>query len=129
MTTIEILALIAAVLVLVKFVLILISPKFWMKVATSLMKQNLLMQIIYFVLALIVGYYLYMAGVTIVEVFGLMLFFGLLYGFSMFFFPKAAVDFIKDFPKNRNKLILKAWLPWLIWIVLSLWVLYALFLA
>lgn len=127
MTTIEILALIAAILVLLKFVLILISPKFWMKLATSIMKQNLLMQIIYFLLALVVGYYLYSAGVTIVQLFGLMLFFSLLYGFSMMFFPKPMHEFVKDFPKDRKKLVLKAWLPWLIWVVLALWTLYALF--
>ncbi len=59
MTPIEIIATVLAVFILVKILVILISFESWLKIAEPLLKKRALATIIYSLLAIIVGYYVF----------------------------------------------------------------------
>ncbi len=59
MAPIEILATFFAVFVIVKLVVVTVKPGLWMKWAKGILKNELLITLIYFVFAVIVGYYIF----------------------------------------------------------------------
>ncbi|MFQ5916429.1 MAG: hypothetical protein ACE5I0_01310 [Candidatus Binatia bacterium] len=123
MTPIEILATIFAVFVIVKLVVVTVKPGLWMKWAEGMLKNELLITLIYFVLAVIIGYYIF-AELTVVQVAAVTLWVSMLIGIGF-------VPYSKILLKLRDELvsvgISKAWLAMLIWAVLAIWVLYAVF--
>lgn len=58
MTSLEILTLIFAIVVLIKILVFIINPKLLMKVAEGMLKKIALVTIVYLILAIIVGYYI-----------------------------------------------------------------------
>lgn len=123
MAPIEILATIFAVFVIVKLVVVSVKPGLWMKWAKGMLKNELLITLIYFVLAVIVGYYVF-AELTVVQVAAVTLWVSMLIGIGF-------VPYSKILLKTSDELlsvgISKAWLSMLIWAVLAVWVLYAVF--
>lgn len=126
MTPIEIIAFILVLLVLVKLIVILINPKSWQKTTQALIGKPILTIVVSLVLAAVVLYYL-LAELTIVQIFAVMAFLALLMMLSMAAYSKEFLTMAKKILKDRSALK-KCWLPIAIWIVLMLWVLYALFL-
>ena len=114
--TIEILATILVVIVGIKFLVLAIKPKKWFSFAESLYKNVKAMQIISLILAGVILYYLLLAGVTITEIFAIMLFLSFLMMIQMAPFAKKWMKSIK--PKDIFK---KNWLPVIIWLVLLIW--------
>ncbi len=123
MTPIEILATIFAVFVIVKLVVVSVKPGLWMKWAKVMLKNELLITLIYFVLAVIIGYYIF-AELTVVQVAAVTLWVSMLIGIGF-------VPYSKILLKTSDELlsvgISKAWLSMLIWAGLAIWVLYAVF--
>jgi hypothetical protein len=123
MTPIEILATIFAVFVIVKLVIVIAKPGLWMKWAEAMLKNEVMITLIYFVLAVIVGYYIF-AELTVVQVAAVTLWVSMLIGIGF-------VPYSKILLKLSDELvsvgISKAWLAMLIWAVLAIWVLYAVF--
>jgi len=124
--TIEIFALIIAVLVLVKILVILIKPKAWMNFAESLWKMPMLVMIVGLILAGVVLYYLMQSGIGLVQIFGVMLFVVLLSAVTMAVYAKDFISMAKKLVKDRQ-FMSKGWLPILIWVVLAVWVLIEIF--
>jgi len=123
MTPIEILATIFAVFVIVKLVVVSVKPGLWMKWAKGMLKNELLITLIYFVLAVIIGYYIF-AEMTVVQVAAVTLWVSMLIGIGF-------VPYSKILLKTSDELlsvgISKGWLSMLIWAVLAIWVLYVVF--
>ncbi len=124
MSVIQNMAVIVAVLTLVKLVWVYFSPKSWMdNVTKPLFKMN---QFVWLVLAAIAGYYV-LQMLTIVEVFAVFLFMVPLMAMSYSVFSKEFLE-LADKLIRKKDLWQRTWLIWLVWIVLSLWVLKEIFL-
>jgi len=123
MAPIEILATFFAVFVIVKLVVVTVKPGLWMKWAKGILKNELLITLIYFVFAVIVGYYIF-AELTVVQVAAVTLWVSMLIGIGF-------IPYLKILLKTSDELlsvgISKTWLSMLIWAVLAVWVLYAVF--
>ena len=122
MTPIETMALLVVLLGLIKLAVILSSPQKWMLVARAFYSRPKFTTA--FSVALIaISLYLLLAELTIIQIFASMVFFmGLmLMGFSAYSKEMLALSqkMLKD--KNSPK---KAWLSIVVWLALSVWVLY-----
>jgi hypothetical protein len=119
----KVLATIFAVAVLVKLTLIICKPDLWMKLLDLIMKKYVRTMVIYMMLAAIVGYYV-LTTIHIIDVAAVMLFTSLLIGVSLAPYSTSLLKLREDVMSVG---IGKAWLPMLIWGILALWVLYAVF--
>jgi hypothetical protein len=120
MTSIEVLATIFAVLVLVKLAFIRTNPKAWMNFAQPILRNSVVALSVYLVLAAVVGYFIF-SSMTIVQVGAVMLFTSLLMGVGLA--PYSQV-ILKVGQEMLTEGVEKAWLSMLIWTCISLWVLY-----
>lgn len=125
MNALELFAVIFAVLILVKLIVVLINPQVWMdKVVTPIYGNPTLFMIIFVILAVVVGYYL-LPFVSVVEVGAVGLFIALLAGIGILPYSKSLL------PKMKEEVIRmgvsRAWLSITIWLVISLWILYSVF--
>ena len=124
MTPIEIIALLVALLTVIKVIVLLINKEAWMRVPEAIFKQPMVTMIISLILSLVVLYYL-LAEITIVQIFAVI-------GFLMFLIMSMFAAYSKEVMAMANKLIKskdmfgRSWLPSLIWLAMSVWVLYIL---
>ena len=125
MTPIEICALIFAILVLVKLIVISINPRKWMDLAETLLKSHGYFSIVYLILAVIVGYYL-MQELTVIQIVSAMLFTMLLAGLTMMQYPGPILKLSRETLKDK-KVLSKNWFSVLIWIAIAVYTLYLLF--
>ena len=124
-TSIEIFALIIAVVIAVKIISILISPRAWMRLGKGIFAIPILTMIISLILAGVVLYYL-LQTLNIVQIFGVMLFVILLAATTLSTYVKEVMPAFEKLLKTK-KLLRKAWLSIIIWIALVIWVLVVLF--
>lgn len=122
-TPIEWFAFILAVFGLIKIVVILIDPNKWMNFASSIWSKPALTSFISLLLAAGVLYYL-LLELTIVQIFAAMLLFMLI--FAMGIAPYAK-DFIAFGRKMIRRTMKDSWFYIIIWLALTFWVLYSLF--
>lgn len=120
--TIEILALIIAVVAAIKILVILVKPRAWLGVVKAVYKSPMITMIISVILAAVVLYYLNNSGISIVQIFAVMLFIALLGAVGVSAYYKEVSGVISNMLKDR-KILKKAWLSILIWILLIIWVL------
>lgn len=123
MTAIETIAGIVAILSLVKILVLLIDRSKWHKhVVKPVFGSNSgLTSVITLVLAAVVLYYL-LQSLTIVHIFAVMAFFGLLIMFGFVHYQKELMGFVdKIYKKDFGGWL---WFYIVIWVVLSVWVLY-----
>ncbi len=126
MTPVEILALIFAVAVLGKILVMLVKPKLMVKVVDKmLLKNHPLLALVYLAGAVVVGYYL-LQTMTIVELAAATMFVALLIGFSYMAHAKIFAKSAKEFLKGKNPLK-KCWFQVIIWVLFAVWVLYTLY--
>ena len=122
MTPIEIIAVAFAVIVLVKALVYLISPKALMEKGSKLMKMTWFMHIFYIVLLVAVGYYVFDA-LGIVNVLAVMFFAHVIIGMLFVQYPKQWLNWAKALLKDK----VRVWLFFLVYIILAGWGLYAVF--
>ena len=123
---IDIFALIVAVVILIKILVILIKPSAWMSFAESLWKMPALVLVVGLVLAGVVLYYLMQSGISLVQIFAVMLLIVLLSAVTMAVYAKDFISMGKKLVRDRNFLS-KGWLSIIIWIALAIWVLIKIF--
>lgn len=125
MNPIEIMALIIAVLGIVKLVFIFANPKAWVKVVDFVYAKPNVTGALSALLALIILFFL-VQEITIVQIFAVMLFvmFLILIKFSVYAKDLKALS---HKVLNDKNLIRKAWLAVVIWLILIIWVLYEIF--
>ncbi len=119
MSPIEILAIIFAVLTLVKLLITNIFPKTQIKIAKAILNRPTLTGIISFILSLIVGYYI-LTTLSIVQVAATMLLLSLLIGVAYSVYSKKLLSLIVEIVKEKRK----AWLVMSIWAVIAIWILF-----
>ncbi len=122
METIEILALAAAVLLLVKVIFNLAKPKTAIKKVEMIMKNENLAIGLYVALAVITGY-IVIAAIGIVNAFAAALFGASLVGLTLMMYPDKVLTLTRAMFKDKNKMIF----PMIVWAVLALWTLYVLY--
>ena len=123
MTPLEIIATIFAVFVLVKLIIVTISPNFWMKVAGAVLKGHMVTMVIYLVLAGIVGHFVF-SSLTIIQIAAVMLLTSLLTGIGLAPYSRALLTLGEEMVREG---ISKAWPAMVIWAVLATWVLFTVF--
>jgi hypothetical protein len=124
-TAIEWIALVLAVLVLVKIIVILVSKKSWLPVTKKVYGSPGIWGFVFLILAAIVFWFL-IQELSIVQIVAVGALISLLMGVGIMGYSKDVLPFIdKVLKKSFNGW---TWLSIIIWIVLSLWVLWELFL-
>ncbi len=129
MTPVEIMALIVAVFVGFKLLMILISPKSWMGIVetVTIWKNPIPTILVSIVLAAVTLMYL-LQELTIVQIFATTLFVMFLMIISLSSCAKATLALEKQvFKEIGVKLSMEAWLAIIVWGILTIWVLWALF--
>ena len=122
MEIIEIVALVAAVLLLIKAVVNLIKPKLAIKKAEKILKNEALAIGLYIALAVNVGYVV-ISALGIVTAFAAALFGASLVGLTLIMYPQEVLKLTRKILKDRNRMIF----PMIVWVVLALWTLYELY--
>lgn len=121
MTSIEIMALILAVFGLIKLIIVLVKPETWMKISDALLKKNIIVAIIYVILAIITGYYL-LQNLTIIEIGATMLFTSILIAIAW-------IPYSDELMQLKHRLIKdglrKSWVAIIIWMFLFVWIIYS----
>ena len=117
--------LVFSIIVVVKLVTVIFSPKTWFNIVKPLYKSHIVLFVVELILAAILFYYLLM-NLTIIQIFGAIVLGALLTGMTFAVYGKETLDWAKKLLREKT-LIKKAWLPILIWLVLVIWVLVELF--
>lgn len=120
MFSVEILAWIVAVVIVVKFLVIFVKPKTWASVIDFVYAKPWLLTIVSLILAYLVLQSLLDSGITIVQIFAVLLFLSLLAASTASVYSKDVTALGKKLLKDRN-ILKKAWLPILVWIALTVW--------
>jgi len=115
---VEIMALIVVILGAVKIITFLIKPSAWMPVVEKAYRWPILTMIVSLVLAVIVLNYLMEAGITIVQIFAVVLFIALLAWVSLASYSKDVVAMGRKVLKDRA-FLKKAWVSIVIWVILG----------
>lgn len=120
MTAIENIAWIVIIVATIKMLVLLVSPMSWMNFASKFYKNKGLAKIVSLALAVVIFYYLYMAGITVVQILAVTAFVGMLLVLGL-------ADEFEYFIKKYQAMVKKGnlwkeyWLYTLIWIVLLIW--------
>ncbi len=120
--SLEFIALIFAILVIIKFIFVVTNKKFLVSLGRPFYKNSNAFSLFYLILAGIVLFFL-LQKLTIIEIFAAAFFAGLL-------MKSALIAYGTDFLKAAEKAIYKKNLPWtlwleiIIWLALSVWILY-----
>ena len=122
-TPVEIIALIMVILFFVKMLYMYTNPRAWFSF-TKYMYSGRATTIIALVLGIVIGYYLFQE-LSIVQVFAVMAFMSALMVIGVTAFSKEIIALADKV--LRKKVVQKAWPSTLIWVFLSLWVLWELF--
>jgi hypothetical protein len=117
----EIAALVLAVLVLVKVLVVSFNARAWMKVVRFLYSNRALLFIVELVLAAVLFYYL-IQQMTIVQIMSVVALGALLTGMVFAVYARETIAWASKF-LNSKSLMKRAWLPILIWLALVIWTL------
>ena len=121
MDSLEVLAVIFAVMVLVKFAALLVSPVSWMNTAGAMLQYPRACTWVYAVLAAVVGYYVF-TRMDIVEVVSAMLLTSLLMGVALGPYSRTILRLGKEIAGEGFG---RLWPSMAIWVVIAVWALYA----
>jgi hypothetical protein len=127
MTPIEIIAAICAVSALIKFVVIYFKIDAWRDAAKFMIDRYQYLTGVYLVISAVLFYYLYQV-LTVSQIFVGMMLGMCMFGLFLAQHPKMMRKWGHDMLSTGQNIFRKAWLAMLLWTVLSLWVLWELFL-
>jgi len=125
MTPIEIIALIMALFVLIKLIVVTINPRRWFNKHTSKFWGGNILMILAFIVAAISLFFL-LQELTIIQIWATMFFSLALIIMGLAPFSKYMVEVERKWFLETNS-VKKGWFAAIIWAVISVWVLYALF--
>ena len=126
MTPIEIMALIAAIIVPIKIIMLLRSQKSWFNTVTRRFWGNATVTTILSLIVVIVTLYYLLQELTIVQIWAVMLFAMALISLGLAPFSKYMLDVEQKWFTETNVLKI-GWFAAIVWLVLIIWVLYTLF--
>lgn len=120
MSPIEIMALVFALMLLIKIIIVVLNPKALVKTGNAFLGKEGITKFAFLVLTIITGYYL-LQKLTIVEVGAAMLFTTFLMAITFFTYWSIMVQVRKKVAKEG---VGKAWLSLILWTAVALWILY-----
>ncbi len=123
MDALEVLAVIFGVVVLVKLAAVLASPVSWMNTAGAMLQYPRVCTSVYAALAAVVGYYVF-ARMDIIEVVSVMLLTSFLMGIGLGPYSRSILKLGKEMAGEGFG---KSWPSMVIWAVIAVWALYAVF--
>ena len=126
MTAIEIIAVIFAVLVLIKMAFVLTVPMKWMKFGKWALKKSWITTLVYLGLITWVGYYI-LLDMTVVQVAAVTMLVALLGGLGFIPYSSEFMKMGEKMLKNKENMIKKNLLVIIIWIYFAIWVLVSVF--
>lgn len=125
MTPIEIIALLGAIIVPVKFVMILKGQGFWFKTVTSRYWGNAMATTLLSLVAVLITLVFLLQELTIVQIWAAAVFSMALVSLALAPFSRFMLEVERKWFTETN--VLKTgWIPAVVWILLIAWVLYAL---
>jgi|SaaInlV_200m_DNA_2_1039689.scaffolds.fasta_scaffold00689_7 hypothetical protein len=113
-------ALIFMAIAAIKIIVILISPGKWNNVIKTTWANSGLIMGISLILAAASLYYLIQGGITIIQIFAVLLFLTFLMASGIAIYKKEVIKLADKLMKDK-KIIKKSWLYILIWIALIIW--------
>lgn len=119
-TPVEWIALIVIAVSAIKMIVLLVNPKAWMNFAKGIYKNPVLVQVVGFILAVIVLWYLIKGGITIVQILAVTAFVALLVFVGIASEVEALIKKYEGLIKRGN-ILKEYWLYALIWAVLIIW--------
>jgi len=126
MTPVEWIAVIISIWVFVKFIILSVNPKGFLKWGAKMWsKDTKFLKYLYLVLFFLIAY-LVLQEITIVQFFVAMLAGMMLMSHTFTHYPKVMKTYISQFRKSKNPNA-KIMFDWLIWFVIAAWVLKTLF--
>ena len=125
MSVIEVMAFVLVLAVLVKTYFVFKKPKSCIRLLKRVYSNNLFISMVALILAAVSLYFLVISGITILEIFSVILFlcFLCMMGFSPY--SKNLIKFVEEVFKDK-KFLKKSWVFLLIWILLVVWALFEL---
>ncbi|MBI2146543.1 hypothetical protein HYU22_04345 [Candidatus Woesearchaeota archaeon] len=114
--TIEILAAILIAVSIIKLLVLSFSPKSWLGLARQLYLNSTITSVVALLLAAVVFYFLRKAGITVLEIFAVMLFLSLLMMMSMAKYAETLIDIYAK--KGTINIWKEHWLEMVVWIIL-----------
>ncbi|MEK6906475.1 MAG: hypothetical protein AABW81_02545 [Nanoarchaeota archaeon] len=119
-TPVEIIALILIITSTIKITVVLISPKTWLGFAKRVWGNSGIVRVVCLILAIIVFYYLIMAGVTVIEILAVAAFVALTIAVGL---GQHVEDLIKHYEKivKKRSIIKEHRLYIILWLILLLW--------
>jgi hypothetical protein len=127
MTAIENIAIIFAILVLVKMIFVLTVPMKWMKFGKWALKKSCLTTLVYLGLITWVGYYV-LLDMTVVQVAAVATLVALVGGLGIIPYSNELLKTGEKMLKNKENMLKKNWLVIVIWVYFAIWVLISVFL-
>ncbi len=125
MTPIELMAFFVAALGLLKMLVIMVNPKNWMPVVKGVYGNAAIAQLVGLALGGLSLWYL-LQELSIVHIFAVMFFFMMIMLVTVTSYSKEMMGLANKLLKDPNALK-RAWLGCVIWLALTIWVLWALF--
>lgn len=123
LTPVELIAAVFAVGILFNILLILfVDDDLLMRFIERFYPKRMLMSAVLLIIIVVIGFYL-LSELTITQIFAAAILGMYIYGLVLVQYPKELIAFSKSVVKNKHK----AALPWTIFAVLALWVLYSVF--
>ena len=123
LTALEIIALIFVLLGIVKLLCLLVKPRAWFKFAKAVYSYKYITTI-GIILVIVTGYFLFQE-LTMVQIFATFAFLGAIMILGIAPFAKDIIGLADKV--LRRKVMQKAWLSTIIWLILMLWVLWEIF--
>lgn len=123
--TLETLASILIFFVIIKLIVIFVSPEAWMQFARKVYVKPQITSGVSFILAAVVLYFLLSAGVTIVHILAVSLFIVLVMVVGMAKYADALIDWA--IARDLNNILKEQWFYTLVWLALIAWGIQAIF--
>ena len=124
LSTIEILATILIVIVLIKIGVVIINPKIWLNLIAKIYTIPALISVVGFVLSILVLYFIINSGTSILEVLAVCLFVALLMMTALANYSNEFIAWISD--QDILEIARKLWLYSAVWLFLLIWGMYTL---
>jgi hypothetical protein len=124
-SVVEWFVLVFVIIAIIKILVCSFKPKAWLDLIKGLYKNGVVLFIVELILAAVLFYYLLME-LSVVTIMAVIVLGALLTGMGFAVYSKEVIGFAGKIFKSKTMLN-KAWLPILIWLALSIWVLVELF--
>lgn len=125
MTPLEIIALILVLIGIIKLIVILRNPISWYHFVRDIYSNPTVTGIVAFILGAIILYYL-LQEVNIIQIFAVLAFFSMFMLMGWAAYSKEFLPLAKKVLTQKN-ILLRSWPTTLIWVLLTVWVLWAIY--